>query len=230
MHKTKILKAVLVISLVTGVSAAVGAVLPLIDYLWTTFVSGKDTLTEAWINSAFTDVVDAAWFGLIISITFLWFGRNKFRQESIVEEPIPNKLTRGKWLLYMFPIISGLIIVIIVSWLIFEEYISDGSMLYAYMGGLIFFGGGTLFFTRDFLHEWLQARYAFVSGDTFRVGYQYLGERQYKLTETRFRKTKITHEQSGGSEPMWRVQFSRWRFAVLPLDWETSGEPVAAAI
>ncbi len=136
MGKGKLLQAVGTIAFVTGLAAAAGAIFPLFDYLWSTFVSGNDVLTKAWINESITKVISSSCFGLMFSIGILWSSRKKYPQEPMTENPIPVKKTRAEWLLYIYPIILGFVPTVISSWIVYEEILIKGSRIYSYLAGL----------------------------------------------------------------------------------------------
>jgi hypothetical protein len=221
MVKSKILQGAKVVALVTCMFAAFGAGISLI---WSTFVSGESSSAEEWIASVVTGGAKAAFCGLVLSILLLLLTRDKAATEPALDSSISKKRTLLQWLWFAFPTVATTVTTILCLWILLAGYTADSPMFYTNLALIVFFSSGSFLFLRQFLHELFEASDTALSGDNLLVNYVHLGERHFVLNTSQFSKTKITQMRPKVSEPMWRVHFSGWRFAVLPVDWDNSLE------
>jgi hypothetical protein len=206
--------------------AAVGIVFLFIFFLWATFVSGEMVPNHGWVKKAIAETIS---WGLLFSIIAIWRLRKEPIEEPTAVEPTPDNEKRYLLYVFSFQTLSMIAMTFLCVWVAVTSNEIDESGSWIYMGLSVLFGTGALYFCRHVFHEIFEARYALVYGDTVCLYYIYLGNWEGSVTTIPIKQKMINHFRLNSdtfSEPMFRVQFGRWRYAILPMDWEDPPKPV----
>jgi hypothetical protein len=193
MSNSIVLRAAKVFAVIAGSFTSLCAALTLIFYSLATFVLNKDMPTEVWMNNLILGIAVSVILGFGFSIYAFWLGlKNISPKEPEPEAPISLKQVRQQLLLMTVLIVGTTGWAIYFAWQLVSETYVDDSTLWSNLIAEFLFLASTLYIGRHFLHELFEARDARINGETVKLSYLHLGERQCSISAKGLTKKKIT--------------------------------------